>query len=171
MYLHHGTSKCAKGRHKVRWNLKGKPGKTGSAGPTGATGATGAPGATGATGPAGTPAPSIFAAIDADFAVSGASQPVEQGMTVTRSAVGTYQVTITDPTCSHESNVLTVTPTARYASGGQVPPAGATPTAYLDSNVSATQFTVFVGYLGSGATFQPLDYYFNLQDTCTGSGS
>ena len=135
MYLHHGTGKCVKGRHKVRWNLKGKQGKTGPAGPTGATGATGAPGATGATGPAGTPAPSIFAAVNADIAVGGGSQPFEQGMTVTRSAVGTYQVTITDPTCSRETNDLTATATARYASGEQVPPAGAAPLAYLDSNL------------------------------------
>jgi collagen type I/II/III/V/XI/XXIV/XXVII alpha len=166
MYLHHGSGKCEKGRHKVRWNLKGKQGKTGA---TGATGNAGAPGATGATGPAGAPAPSIFAAVDTDSVIAGAPEPGWQGLAVSRTGIGVYQVTITDATCSKSSNnVLTVTPTDREAtSDSETPPAGAAPVAYISTNLTGNNaFTVNVGYVGSDGAFQPLDYYFNLQDTC-----
>jgi hypothetical protein len=89
-------------------------------------------------------------------------------MTVARDGVGVYTLTITNPTCAASTNnVPTVTPSARYASGQAIPPSGATPVAYLDDNVGiSNQFVVHVGYIGSSGTFVPLDYYFDVQDTC-----
>lgn len=148
----HERGRCAKGRHRVRWSIRG---------PRGATGA------------AGTPSPSIFAAVDADSAVNGLQPTAESGMTVARAAVGVYTATITNPTCAASTNnVSTVTPTGRYASGQVVPPAGATPVAYLDDNIGiSNQFTIHVGYVNSGGTFVPLDYYFDVQDTCLPSST
>jgi hypothetical protein len=146
LFLHrHG--RCAKGRHKVRWSIKGPRGQAGAAG---------------------APAPSIFAAVDAGSAASGLQYPAEQGMTATRDGVGLYTMTITDPTCAASGyNVPTITATARDDTGGPIPPAGATPVAYLDSNIGIqAQFTVHVGYVSSTGTFVPSDYNFDVQDTC-----
>ena len=153
----HKKGRCAKGRHKVHWSIKGPRGKRGAAGAVGATGAAGAP------------APSIFAAVDADAAAGGLTNPnTYKGLTVARAGLGLYTVTITDPTCSQSGdNVPTVTPTSRYASGSTIPPSTAVPVAYLDTNVGiGTQFTVHVGYVDGNGNFVPVDYYFDIQDTC-----
>jgi hypothetical protein len=149
LFLHH-HGKCAKGRHKVQWSIRGPRGRTGAAGA------------------AGSPAPSIFAAVDADSALSGLQPTAEKGMTVTRDGVGVYTLTITDPTCvTSTNNVPTVTPTSRFALGEPAPPMGATPVAYLDDNIGiSSQFVVHVGYVNSAGAFVPLDYYFDALDTC-----
>lgn len=146
LFLHrHG--RCAKGRHKVRWSIQGPRGKAGAAG---------------------APAPSIFAAVDAGASASGLQTAAEKGMTATRDGVGLYTMTITDPTCGTSAyNVPTVTATSRDDAGGAIPPSGATPVAYLDSNIGIqNQFTVHVGYVSSSGTFVPIDYDFDVQDTC-----
>ena len=117
-------------------------------------------------GAAGAPAPSIFAAVDAGDLIAGVQPPAEKGLTVTRNGVGSYTITITDPTCASGYNVPTATPTSRYTTGGPIPPSGATPVAYLGNPVSSTQFPVSVGYVNSSGTFVPVDYDFDVQDTC-----
>lgn len=150
LYLHeHG--RCAAGRHRVRWSVRG---------PKGATGAAGAP------------APSIFAIVDAGGAAQGI-QPLEKGLSVARAGVGVYTITITDPTCANGTNAPVVTPTSRYLSGESIPPAGAAPVAFLQSNLGisgAQPFTVQTGYM-AGGTFTPEDLNFDVQDTCLPSTS
>jgi hypothetical protein len=149
LFLHH-RGRCAKGRHKVRWSIRGPRGKAG------------APGAAGA------PAPSIFAIVNAEGAISGI-QPPEKGMTVARSGVGIYTITITDPICSQGANAPVVTPTSRFAND-QLLPSGAAPVAFLQDNlVSSAQFTVQIGYM-AGGSFTPADLNFDVQDTCLPSG-
>lgn len=156
LFLHH-RGKCAKGRHMVRWSIRGPRGKKG---------------ARGATGAAGAPAPSIFAAVDTGQLIAGLQSPAEKGMTVARDGVGVYTVTITDPTCSQTVyNVPTVTPSSAIGGAGN-PPTGATPVAYVDSSAGrSTQFGVDVGYVNSSGAFVPVDYDFDVQDTCLASGS
>lgn len=149
MFLHR-RGRCARGRHKVRWSIRGPRGRTGAAG---------------------APAPSIFAAVDTDLTIGNVQTADEKGMTVQRAGVGVYTVTITDPTCARSGqNVPVVTPLNRYASGQAIPPAGATPVAFIDNSVGPPQFTVHVGYT-DGGSFVPVDYYFDVQDTCVPSGA
>jgi hypothetical protein len=150
LFLHH-HGKCAKGRHKVQWSIRGPRGRTGAAGA------------------AGSPAPSIYAAVDAGIAASGAQSLIESGMTVQRSGIGVFTITITDATCSHSVNVPVVTPTSRFLGGESIPPSGAAPVAYVDSD-GPTQFTVTTGYV-AGGSFTPEDYNFYIQDTCLTSGT
>jgi hypothetical protein len=150
----HKRGKCARGRHQVRWSVRGPKGAAGAAGATGA------------------PAPSIFAAVDANLAANGQQGSAEKGMTVARTGLGLYAATITDPVCSQSTNnVPTVTATDTPLSG-TLPPSGATPTAFLDSNVGITSsFTVHVGYIAANGAFTPQDYSFNVEDTCVPSSS
>jgi hypothetical protein len=150
MFLHH-EGRCAKGRHKVTWRIKGPRGKTG------------------ANGAAGAPAPSIFAAVDAGIVASGQQPIVEKGMTVARTGTGVFTIAITDAICAHGDNVPVVTPSSRYLGGEPVPPSGAAPVAYVDE-VSAAQFTVTTGYV-AGGSFTPEDDNFWVQDTCLASST
>lgn len=147
----HKKGRCAKGRHKVRWSIRG---------PKGARGAAGAP------------APSIFAAVDAGEASIGVQPAAEKGLSVARSGVGVYTITITDPTCANSgNNVPVVTPTGRSANSQPLPP-GAVPVAFLQTNLGISgqsPFTVQIGYT-SGGSFTPADLNFDVQDTCLPSG-
>lgn len=143
LFLHrHG--RCGRGKHKVRWNIKGPRGKTGAAG---------------------APAPSIFAAVDPGVVADGVQPTPEKGMTIQRTGTGTFVMTITDPVCSQGANVPVLTPTADYFTGDATPPAGATPVAYIAQQNSPTQFTLQTGYTAAGA-FTADDLHFYVQDTC-----
>ena len=146
----HKKGKCAKGRHKVRWSVRG---------PKGARGKTGAAGAAGA------PAPSVHGIFDAQ---DGGAFPGAQGASVTSTALGTYSVVITDPTCSQGINVPTVTPFDSYDSGGPAVPPGAVPVAWLSDSGSATQFILHTGFVANGA-FTADGVRFALLDSCTTS--
>jgi hypothetical protein len=142
--------RCRHGRHRVTWDVKGRPG---------------APGAAGATGAAGAPSPSIYASVDASFAAGGLQSEPENGLSVQNVGPGEYTMTVTDPVCSRGANVPTITPTADYLSGGPIPPQGATPVAYISEEDSLTEFTIQTGFI-SGASFTADALNFEIQDTC-----
>ena len=148
----HKKGRCAKGRRKVRWSIRGPRGKAG------------------APGTAGAPSPTIFAIVDAGTVESGA-QPLEKGLSVARSGVGVYTITITDPTCARGTNAPVVTPTSNYS--GPTVPSGAAPVAFIQNNIGisgAQPFTVQTGYT-SGGSFTPEDLNCDVQDTCLPSTS
>jgi hypothetical protein len=150
LFLHRHGGKCAKGRHKVSWSVKGPKGARGVAGAAGAAGA---------------PAPSIHGIFDAQ---SGVAFPGSQGATATATGLGTFSIVITDPACSQGINVPTVTPFDSYDSGGPAVPPGAVPVAWLSDSGSATQFILHTGFVSNGA-FTADGVRFALVDGCTTS--
>jgi hypothetical protein len=143
------TGRCRRGRHRVTWDVTGRRG---------------------ATGPAGSPAPSIYAAVDAALVANNTQPSPEKGMTVQSIGTGSYLITITDPVCAIGENVPVVTPSAHYLSGGAVPPVGAVPVAYVSEQNSLTQFTIQTGFdAGGSLTPEGLDFF--VQDTCMPSSS
>jgi hypothetical protein len=153
LFLHRRGGKCAKGRHKVSWGVKGPKGARGAKGVTGAAGAPGAP------------SPSVRGIFDEQ---DGSAFPGAQGATATETALGTFSVTITDPTCSQGINVPTVTPFDVYDSTGPAVPPGAVPVAWLSDNGSAAQFVLHTGFVANGA-FTTDGVRFALLDSCTTS--
>jgi hypothetical protein len=143
LLLHKNASKrCATGQHKVTWNAKG---------PAGATGATGLPGA---------PATDVWANVQ-----SGGGGQDGQGLTVTNTAPGTYQATITAAGCKPTFNAATVSP----VTNGD-PPAGSTPGSFpvawiAVSGTNGQQFTVYTG-VSSGGTFTAINEEFNVIVAC-----
>jgi hypothetical protein len=146
----HKRGKCVRGRHQVRWSVRGPKG---------------APGAAGAAGAAGAPAPSIRGIFDAQ---DGGAFPGSQGATATATGVGTFSVVITDPTCGAAANIPTVTPFDSYDSAGPAVPPGAVPVAWLSDTTSPSQFVVHTGFVANGA-FTADGVRFALLDSCTTS--
>jgi hypothetical protein len=146
----HKSGKCARGRHQVRWSVRGPKGVRGAAGATGAAGAS---------------APSIHGIFDAQ---DGGAFPGSQGATATATGLGTFSVVITDPTCAAAANVPTVTPFDSYDSAGPVAPPGAVPVAWLSDTPSPSQFIVHTGFVANGA-FTADGVRFALLDGCTTS--
>ena len=70
-----------------------------------------------------------------------------QGIAVQRMSAGTYQVTITDPTCAHEANAPVVS--VSDAAPGLVQ-GGVFPVAWYGANGANQQFMVFTGVVSAG---------------------
>jgi hypothetical protein len=134
--------KCSRAQTRVTWNQKGPQGTQGI------------------TGPAGAAAVSIWANVaNAGSVVSG------QGLSVQRVSAGTYQVTITSPTCAQRANAPVVTVSDTNPPGGQVSGSGAFPVAWYASTSGNQSFMVFTGVV-VGGSFTPTDHTFTVMDTC-----
>lgn len=149
--------RCKSSQTRVTWNQQGPQGLQGvqgSQGATGATGATGAQGSQGAQGPAGVPVWAVVAGNGVE--VDG------QGLSVQRTSAGTYQVTVTDSTCSREQNAPVVSVADSNPPNGQS--SGAFATAWYGA-LSPTEFSVFTGDV-VGGTFTATDHTFDIMDSC-----
>jgi len=136
----HNRGKCARGQTKVTWNQQGPQG------PQGATGAAGAS------------AVSVWAQVANDGSVAFGN-----GIAVQHVSTGTYQVTITAPSCAQSSNapVITVSDAPPSNQTG-----GAFPVVWFGSTGINQQFMVYTGRSMTGS-FTPTDLAFTVVDTCT----
>jgi hypothetical protein len=78
------------------------------------------------------------------------------------SEAGSYQVTITDPTCSRGFNAPVVT----VSDGDPTSLGGAAPVAWYEVTGANQQFMVFTGRVSSGG-FAAGDQTFDVLDTCS----
>lgn len=148
--------RCKRTQRRVSWNQQGPQG------PQGLQGIQGPQGVEGAQGPAGAPGP---AAVSVWADVAGDGRVVAgQGLAVVpvTGTPGTYQVTVTDPTCSREANAPVVSVSDVNPPNGQV---GAFPVAWFESTVTNEQFTVFTGVV-VGGSFTATNRTFDIHDTC-----
>jgi hypothetical protein len=150
--------RCKSTQTRLTWNQQGPQGAAGAQGSQGAQGARGPQGVQGPQGALGAPAVSVWA----NVAASGTSI-AGQGLSVQRMSAGTYQVTVTDPTCGHEINAPVVSVSDSNPPAGQN--AGAFPVAWYGATGPNEQFTVFTGVVVSGS-FTPTDHTFDIHDTC-----
>jgi len=150
--------RCKGSQTRVSWNQQGPQGLQGPQGSTGAQGATGAQGVPGARGPAGV---TVWADVANDGTVFQG-----RGIAVQRVGAGTYQVTITDPTCAPGANAPVVT--VADAAPGLVP-GGVFPTAWYGATVFNQQFMVYTGVVSAGPpmTFTATDHTFDILDACS----
>jgi hypothetical protein len=152
--------RCKRSQNRVSWNQQGPQGPQGlqgSQGATGLQGPTGPPGVPGAQGP---PGVTVWADVENDGTVFQG-----EGIAVQNVGAGTYQVTITDPTCSQEDNapVLSVSDSAPgFVQGGVFPVAW-----YTASGLNE-QFMVYTGVVAAGPpmTFTRTNHAFDILDTC-----
>jgi hypothetical protein len=142
LHLKTRGGRCKRGQTRVTWN------QVGPQGPQGFTGPAGQPGM---------PAVSVWGNVtNAGALASG------QGLSVQHVSAGTYQVTITAPSCAHGSNAPVVTVSDSSSPGGQ---SGAFPVAWYGSTGLNQQFMVFTGVVVNGL-FTPTDHTFTVMDTC-----
>jgi hypothetical protein len=133
-------ARCKRGQVKVSWAKQGPRGQ------------------------AGTSAIQAFGSV----AASGIVAP-NGGISVQHTGPGIYVVTATSPGCATGLNDPTVTATDGGPSTG-TPPTGAVQTAWIDTSAGGgPHFTVHTGWI-SGGFFTPVDYGFNLQDSCLPPG-
>jgi hypothetical protein len=138
----HSRGRCKRGQKRVTWNQRG---------PQGVQGVQGAPG------PPGAPAVNAWAVVSgAGGVVSGSN------ISVAHTAAGTYQVTVSAPTCVNKINSPTVTVLDANPPNGQG--VGAFPTAWVGGSLNQ-QFTVFTGVVAGGA-FTATDDSFDIHDSC-----
>jgi hypothetical protein len=78
------------------------------------------------------------------------------------SEAGSYQVAITDPTCSREHNAPVIT----VSDGDPTSLGGSAPVAWFGATPTNQQFMVFTGRVSSG-TFAAGDQTFDVLDTCS----
>ena len=80
-------------------------------------------------------------------------------------SAGTYQVTITDPTCARETNAPVIS--VSDAAPGLVQN-GVFPAAWYGVNGANQQFMVFTGVVSAGppVTFTATDHTFDILDAC-----
>ncbi|MGH3261002.1 MAG: hypothetical protein ACRDNS_03295 [Trebonia sp.] len=113
----------------------------------------------GAQGPAGAPAVSVWAS------VAGTGQVFAgQGLSVSRTAPGTYEVAVTAAGCAQGFNAPTVTLSDADPPNGQ--PAGSFPTDWIEGGGTSEHFTVFTGVVVNGS-FTATDHTFDVQDACS----
>ena len=146
--------KCKSSQTRVTWNQQGP------AGPAGAQGSQGAAGTQGPQGPAGSQGPaavSVWANVAGNGAVIAG-----QGLSVQRASAGTYEVTVTDATCSGENNAPVVSLSDANPPNGQG--AGAFPVAWYGAT-APNRFTVFTGDV-VGGSFSASDHTFDVLDKC-----
>jgi hypothetical protein len=149
--------RCKSSQTRVTWNQQGPQGVQGPLGPQGVQGAQGVQGPAGAPG---APAVSVWAGVGGNGTVAAG-----QGLSVHRTMAGTYQVTVTDPTCSHELiNAPVVSVDDSNPPGGQLPGSGAFAVAWYGA-LGPSQFTVFTGVVVNGK-FSATDHPFSILDTC-----
>jgi hypothetical protein len=151
--------KCSRSQTRVTWNQRGPAGPQGSQGATGPQGVQGVQGMQGPGGAQGPAAPNVWALVAGNGAVLAG-----QGLSVDRTQAGTYQVTVTDPTCSQELNAPVVT-----LSDSNPPSEGANtfPEAWYEAGGGTNeQFTVFTGFVMAGS-FTASDHTFDVIDACS----
>jgi hypothetical protein len=147
--------RCKSSQTRVTWDQQGPQGIQGASGPQGVAGPQGLQGPAGAQGAA---AVSVSAEVAGNGAVTAG-----KGFAVQRTSPGTYQVTVTDPTCALETNVPLVGVADSNPPNGQA--AGAFPVAWYGL-LGPKQFTVFTGVVVSG-DFTATDRTFDIFDTCS----
>jgi len=150
--------RCKSSQTRVSWNQQGPQGVQGAPGPQGSQGSQGLQGAPGSQGPAGV---SVWADVaDNGTVIAGKGIAVQHG-----SSAGTYQVTITDSTCSLESNAPVVT--VSDAAPGSVQ-SGLFPVAWYEVHGGNQQFMVFTGVVSAGppVTLTANDHTFDILDAC-----
>jgi hypothetical protein len=150
--------RCKSSQTRVTWNQQGPQGATGAQGSQGPSGAQGAQGPQGPAGAPGPPAVSVWANVAGNGDVLAGS-----GLSVRRMSNGTYQVTVTDPTCSREVSAPVVS--VSDAAPGLVQ-GGVFPVAWYGATGGNQQFMVFTGVVTSTDMFTPADLTFDVLDTC-----
>lgn len=150
--------RCKQSQTRVSWNQQGPQGVQGRQGQAGPQGPAGLQGPAGPQGPAGV---TVWAIVAGNGALIDG-----RGVAVQHLSTGTYQVTITDPTCAREDNAPVVT--VSDGAPGAVQDGGIFPSAWYASNGANEQFKVFTGVVPAGAavTFTPSDHTFDILDTC-----
>jgi len=139
----HARGRCKNTQTRVSWNQRGPQGPQGSQGAKGRAGI------------------SVWATV----ATPGVILPGQgQGFAVQHLGTGTYQMTVTDPTCAQGPNTPVVTLSDGNPPAGQGP--GAFPVAWLGDTADNRQFTVYTGVV-VGGTFTPTDHTFNVVDGCS----
>ena len=133
---------CGHGQRRLIFNQQGRQGPRG---------------AQGTQGPAGASAVSVWASVAGNGQVFSG-----QGLSVQRTAPGTYQVTVTASGCAQGFNAPTVTLSDANPPNGE--PAGAFPTDWIE--LSGGHFTVFTGVVVNGS-FTATDHTFDVQDACS----
>jgi hypothetical protein len=153
--------RCKSSQTRVSWNQQGPQGLQGAAGPQGSQGAQGLQGVQGVQGSQGPAGVSVWA----DVADNG-SVLAGHGIAVQRMQAGTYQVTITDPTCAPAANAPVVS--VSDAAPGSVQ-GGLFPVAWYGVNGGNHQFMVFTGVVSAGppTTFTATDHTFDVLDACS----
>jgi hypothetical protein len=148
--------RCNSTQTRVTWNQQGPPGPAGAQGPHGPAGGQGPQGAAGAQGPEGV---NVWAEVADNGALLGG-----EGLSVQRLSTGTYEVTVTDPTCSRTTGAPVVT--VADAEPSRLSP-GAFPVAWYGTTGANQQFMVFTGLVTPGSTgFSPTDHTFDILDAC-----
>jgi len=150
--------RCKSSQTRVSWNQQGPQGEQGAPGPQGSQGAQGSQGVQGSQGPAGV---SVWADVaDNGTVIAGKGIAVQHG-----ASAGTYQVTITDPTCARETNAPVIS--VSDAAPGLVQN-GVFPTAWYGVNGANQQFMVFTGVVSAGPPmmFNASDHTFDILDAC-----
>jgi hypothetical protein len=153
--------RCKIGQTRVSWNQQGPQGLQGARGPQGSQGAPGSQGVQGVQGAQGPAGVSVWADVaDNGTVIAGKGIAVQHG-----GSAGTYQVTITDSTCSLESNAPVVS--VSDAAPGSVQ-GGLFPVAWYGVNGGNHQFMVFTGVVSAGppVTFTATDHTFDILDAC-----
>ena len=149
--------RCKSSQTRVTWNQQGPQG---APGPQGATGATGAVGAQGSQGPQGAQGPAgvtVWAQV-ADSGQVGSGN----GISVQHvPGTGTYEVTITDPTCAGETNA----PVVSVSDSAPAPTNSPFPMAWFELTAQ-NQFTVFTGDVAATGGFSLSDHTFDVLDKC-----
>jgi hypothetical protein len=147
--------RCKSSQTRVTWNQEGPQGAQGPQGAAGAQGTQGAQGPVGAQGPAGVTVWADVTGTGSVFAGSGIF--VQHG-----SKTGSYQVTITDPTCSREHNAPVIT----VSDSDPTNLSGSAAVAWFEATATNQQFMVFTGDVGS-AGFSAGDRTFDVLDSCS----
>jgi hypothetical protein len=152
--------RCKRGQTRVTWNQVGPQGPQGTPGPQGPQGSAGPQGVQGPQGAQGSAGVTIWANVGNNGSILAGS-----GVAVRYVATGTYQVTITDPTCAGATNapIISVSDSAPgFVSGG------AFPVAWYGATGSNQQFMVFTGVASPGPPmmFSQKDLTFDVLDTC-----
>ena len=133
-------NRCGKAQQKIVWDQQGPQGP---AGPTGAPGQ--AP-------------PSAWAVVGSNGGANPAS-----GITATLVSTGTYQITITAPSCAGKQNTPVISVDDTNPPAGQT--TGAFPVGWIAAASGASPFTVYTGVV-AGGTFTPTDRTFSVEDVC-----
>ena len=122
----------------------------------GATGTQGPQGVQGVQGPAGV---TVWADVAGDGTVIDG-----QGLAVQETSAGVYEVTVTDPVCSRETNA----PVASVpdSAPGTLPTGDDFPVAWYGGTPANEQFTVYTGVVSSSSTVTPTSSTFDVLDTC-----
>ena len=137
--------KCKHSQTRVTWNQQGPQG---------------VPGVQGPAGQAGPAATSVWATV-----TNTGSVAFGQGISVQHIAAGTYEVTITSPSCATASNAPVVTVSDANPPNGEDQASHSFAVAWYEATAANQQFLVFTGVV-VGGSFSATDHTFDVIDTC-----